>query len=89
MYVCLALGVKLKTAITGLVYHKILVLSAAAKKTTTTGEIVNLVSVDVQKLTDLMVYFNGTWLAPVRIIICFVFLWQLFIKICGKESTVQ
>ncbi|XP_060117019.1 ATP-binding cassette sub-family C member 6 [Heteronotia binoei] len=77
MYVCLTLGVKLKTAVTGLVYRKILVLSAAAKKTTTVGEIVNLVSVDVQKLTDLIVYFNGTWLAPVRIIICFVFLWQL------------
>ncbi|XP_077172100.1 ATP-binding cassette sub-family C member 6-like isoform X2 [Paroedura picta] len=77
MYVCLALGVKLKTAVTGLVYRKILVLSAAAKKTTTVGEIVNLVSVDVQKLTDLIVYVNGTWLAPVRIIICFVFLCQL------------
>ncbi|XP_054848807.1 ATP-binding cassette sub-family C member 6 isoform X2 [Eublepharis macularius] len=77
MYVCLVLGVKLKTAITGLVYRKILVLSAAAKSTTTAGVIVNLVSVDVQKLTDLIVYFNGTWLAPVRIIICFVFLCQL------------
>nr|XP_056722539.1 ATP-binding cassette sub-family C member 6-like [Euleptes europaea] len=77
MYVCLSLGVKLKTAVTGLVYRKILVLSAAAKKTTTAGEIVNLVSVDVQKLTDLLVYFNGTWLAPVRIVVCFVFLWQL------------
>lgn len=52
-------------------------MSSTAKKTTTVGEIINLVSVDVQKLMDLVIYFNGTWLAPIRIIICFVFLWQL------------
>ncbi|KAJ7305801.1 hypothetical protein JRQ81_010167 [Phrynocephalus forsythii] len=77
MYMCLVLGLRLKTAVTGLVYRKILVVSNAARKATTVGEIVNLVSVDVQKLMDLVIYFNGTWLAPIRIIICFVFLWQL------------
>ncbi|XP_075623995.1 multidrug resistance-associated protein 1 isoform X1 [Balearica regulorum gibbericeps] len=77
MYMCLVLGLRLKTAVTGLVYRKILVMSNASRKAATVGEIVNLVSVDVQKLMDLIIYFNGTWLAPVRIIICFVFLWQL------------
>uniref|UniRef100_A0A8C4VG24 ABC-type glutathione-S-conjugate transporter n=1 Tax=Falco tinnunculus TaxID=100819 RepID=A0A8C4VG24_FALTI len=71
MYMCLVLGLRLKTAVTGLVYRKV------SLKTATVGEIVNLVSVDVQKLMDLIIYFNGTWLAPIRIIICFVFLWQL------------
>ncbi|KFV53756.1 Multidrug resistance-associated protein 1, partial [Gavia stellata] len=77
MYMCLVLGLRLKTAVTGLVYRKILVMSNASRKTATVGEIVNLVSVDVQKLMDLIIYFNGTWLAPIRIIICFIFLWQL------------
>uniref|UniRef100_A0A8C3KPC2 ABC-type glutathione-S-conjugate transporter n=1 Tax=Calidris pygmaea TaxID=425635 RepID=A0A8C3KPC2_9CHAR len=77
MYMCLVLGLRLKTAVTGLVYRKILVMSNASRKAATVGEIVNLVSVDVQKLMDLIIYFNGTWLAPIRIIICFVFLWQL------------
>ncbi|NXT66265.1 MRP1 protein, partial [Chaetops frenatus] len=77
MYMCLVLGLRLRTALTGLVYRKILVMSNASRKAATIGEIVNLVSVDVQKLMDLIIYFNGTWLAPVRIIICFVFLWQL------------
>ncbi|NWR69627.1 MRP1 protein, partial [Centropus unirufus] len=77
MYMCLVLGLRLKTAVTGLVYRKILVMSNASRKVTNVGEIVNLVSVDVQKLMDLIIYFNGTWLAPIRIIICFVFLWQL------------
>ncbi|NXE73178.1 MRP1 protein, partial [Cochlearius cochlearius] len=77
MYMCLVLGLRLKTAVTGLVYRKILVMSNASRKAATVGEIVNLVSVDIQKLMDLIIYFNGTWLAPIRIIICFVFLWQL------------
>ncbi|NXS94769.1 MRP1 protein, partial [Jacana jacana] len=77
MYMCLVLGLRLKTAVTGLVYRKILVMSNASRKVASVGEIVNLVSVDVQKLMDLIIYFNGTWLAPIRIIICFVFLWQL------------
>ncbi|XP_029140489.1 LOW QUALITY PROTEIN: multidrug resistance-associated protein 1-like, partial [Protobothrops mucrosquamatus] len=77
MYICFMLGMRFKTAITGLVYRKILVLSNAAKNASSVGEIVNLVSVDVQKLMDLIIYFNGTWLAPIRIVICFVFLWQL------------
>ncbi|NXR24959.1 MRP1 protein, partial [Cinclus mexicanus] len=77
MYMCLVLGLRLRTAVTGLVYRKILVMSNASRKAASTGEIVNLVSVDVQKLMDLIIYFNGTWLAPIRIIICFVFLWQL------------
>uniref|UniRef100_A0A8C6IU16 ABC-type glutathione-S-conjugate transporter n=1 Tax=Melopsittacus undulatus TaxID=13146 RepID=A0A8C6IU16_MELUD len=77
MYMCLVLGLRLRTAVTGLVYRKILVMSYASRKAATVGEIVNLVSVDVQKLMDLIIYFNGIWLAPIRIIICFVFLWQL------------
>ncbi|NXA05652.1 MRP6 protein, partial [Sapayoa aenigma] len=77
MYMCVVLGLRLKTAVTGLVYRKILVMSNASRKAAAVGEIVNLVSVDVQKLMDLIIYFNGTWLAPIRIIICFVFLWQL------------
>ncbi|NXV78507.1 MRP6 protein, partial [Atlantisia rogersi] len=77
MYMCLVLGLRLRTAVTGLVYRKILVMSNASRKASTVGEIVNLLSVDVQKLMDLIIYFNGTWLAPIRIIICFVFLWQL------------
>ncbi|NWW67276.1 MRP6 protein, partial [Ifrita kowaldi] len=77
MYMCLVLGLRLRTALTGLVYRKILVMSNASRKAATIGETVNLVSVDVQKLMDLIIYFNGTWLAPIRIVICFVFLWQL------------
>lgn len=63
-------------------------MSNASRKEATTGEIVNLVSVDVQKLMDLIIYFNGTWLAPIRIIICFVFLWQVKYDIIYKSPSI-
>ncbi|XP_028913670.1 multidrug resistance-associated protein 6 isoform X4 [Ornithorhynchus anatinus] len=77
MYVCFVLGMRLKTALVGLVYRKVLALSSAARKATAVGEIVNLVSVDVQRLVDAVVYFNGIWICPIWIVICFIFLWQL------------
>ncbi|XP_006003002.2 multidrug resistance-associated protein 1 [Latimeria chalumnae] len=76
MYMACIIGMRLKTALTGLIYRKILVMTSGAKKTSTVGEVVNLVSVDIQKLMDLIIYFNGVWLAPLEIALCFYFLWQ-------------
>ncbi|KAI5097098.1 multidrug resistance-associated protein 1-like isoform X2, partial [Silurus meridionalis] len=76
MYSCFAVGMRVKTAITGLVYRKSLVISSAARRTCTVGEIVNLVSTDTQKLMDFVVYFNAVWLAPIEIGLCLFFLWQ-------------
>ncbi|XP_043833871.1 ATP-binding cassette sub-family C member 6 isoform X2 [Dromiciops gliroides] len=77
MYVCMILELRLKTAVMGLVYRKILGLSSAMRKTAAVGEIINLVSVDIQRLMDAVLYLNGLWLPVVWMIICFTFLWQL------------
>ncbi|KAG9334968.1 hypothetical protein JZ751_006191, partial [Albula glossodonta] len=53
-----------------------LVITSAARRTCTVGEIVNLVSADTQKLMDFVVYFNAVWLAPIEIALCLFFLWQ-------------
>ncbi|KAL1466255.1 hypothetical protein MTO96_042863, partial [Rhipicephalus appendiculatus] len=54
-----------------------LVLSNAAKKESTTGEIVNLMSNDAQKFMELMVFLNMLWSAPYQIALALYFLWQL------------
>ncbi|XP_062956568.1 ATP-binding cassette sub-family C member 6 [Cynocephalus volans] len=77
MYRLKVLQMRLRTAITGLVYRKVLVLSSSSKKASTVGDVVNLVSVDVQRLTESVLYLNGLWLPLVWIIVCFVYLWQL------------
>ncbi|KAJ8344973.1 hypothetical protein SKAU_G00291660 [Synaphobranchus kaupii] len=76
LYTCFSVGMKVKTAVMGLVYRKSLVLTSAARQACTVGEVVNLVSADTQKLMDFVVYFNAVWVAPIEIALCFFFLWQ-------------
>ncbi|XP_058473003.1 multidrug resistance-associated protein 1-like isoform X1 [Solea solea] len=77
MFHCFTVGMRLKTALMGLIYRKTLLMSSAARRHFTLGEIVNLVSADTQKLMDFVVYCNSVWIAPIEIALCFYFLWQL------------
>uniref|UniRef100_A0A8P4G022 ABC-type glutathione-S-conjugate transporter n=1 Tax=Dicentrarchus labrax TaxID=13489 RepID=A0A8P4G022_DICLA len=77
MFHCFTVGMRLKTAVMGLVYRKCLLISSAARQQCTLGEIINLVSADTQKLMDFVVYFNCIWVTPIEITLCFYFLWQL------------
>jgi ATP-binding cassette subfamily C (CFTR/MRP) protein 1 len=61
------LGLKVRTALISVVYRKALNISAAAKKDSTVGEIVNIMSVDIQKFMDLLPYVNALWSAPLQI----------------------
>ncbi|KAM9734455.1 multidrug resistance-associated protein 1-like [Menidia menidia] len=77
MFHCFTVGMRVKTAVMGMVYRKSLVMSSSARRCCTLGEIINLVSADTQKLMDFVVYFNSVWIAPIEIALCFYFLWQL------------
>ena len=52
-------------------------ISSAARKDSTVGEIVNLMSVDAQRFMDLTTYLNMLFSAPVIIILCMYFLLQV------------
>jgi len=54
-----------------------LTMSNEARKTTTVGEIVNLMSVDAQRLQDATGYLWMTWSAPLQISIAIYMLWTL------------
>ncbi|KFO20675.1 Multidrug resistance-associated protein 6 [Fukomys damarensis] len=77
MYRLKVLQMRLRTAMTGLLCRKVLVLSQGAKKASAVGDVVNLLSVDVQRLSESVLYLNGLWLPLLWITICFVYLWQL------------
>ncbi|XP_016521501.1 multidrug resistance-associated protein 1 [Poecilia formosa] len=53
-----------------------LVISNAARRTSTVGEIVNLMSVDAQRFMDLVTYINMVWSAPLQVVLALYFLWQ-------------
>ncbi|XP_015211606.1 ATP-binding cassette sub-family C member 3 isoform X2 [Lepisosteus oculatus] len=73
---CFVTGMRLRTAIIGAIYRKALVITNAAKRSSTVGEIVNLMSVDAQHFMDLTTFLNLLWSAPLQIILALYFLWQ-------------
>ncbi|XP_077131251.1 multidrug resistance-associated protein 1 isoform X1 [Ranitomeya variabilis] len=76
-HICFVTGMRLKSAIIGVVYRKSLVISNAARRTSTIGEIVNLMSVDAQRFMDLATYINMIWSAPLQVIFALYLLWQI------------
>ncbi|XP_012587108.1 PREDICTED: multidrug resistance-associated protein 1 [Condylura cristata] len=74
-HICFVSGMRVKTAVIGAVYRKALVITNSARKTSTVGEIVNLMSVDAQRFMDLATYINMIWSAPLQVILALYLLW--------------
>ncbi|XP_073739846.1 ATP-binding cassette sub-family C member 3 isoform X5 [Callorhinus ursinus] len=70
------MGVKLRMAIIGVIYRKALVITNSAKRESSVGEIINLMSVDAQRFMDLAPFLHLLWSAPLQIILAIYFLWQ-------------
>ncbi|XP_047234005.1 ATP-binding cassette sub-family C member 3 isoform X2 [Girardinichthys multiradiatus] len=73
---CFVTGMNVRTALIGAIYRKALVITNAAKRSSTVGEIVNLMSVDAQRFMDLTTFLNMLWSAPLQIMLALFFLWQ-------------
>ncbi|KAK2171195.1 hypothetical protein NP493_1094g03011 [Ridgeia piscesae] len=71
-----ATGLRLRTAVVGVIYRKALRMSTSARRETSVGEIVNLMSVDAQKLQDAPPFLHLIWSAPLVVALCMYFLWQ-------------
>lgn len=67
-------GMKIKSSLIGRIYQKAIVLSNEAKQESNTGDIVNLMSVDTQRLQDLFQNLTMIWLGPFQIVLCLVLL---------------
>lgn len=57
----------LRTVLASAVYKKSLRLSNSARRHSTVGEIVNLMAVDVERMTDMATYLNMIWSAPLQV----------------------
>ncbi|XP_060108083.1 ATP-binding cassette sub-family C member 3 [Heteronotia binoei] len=73
---CFITGMRLRTGIIGMIYRKSLIITNSAKRSSTVGEIVNLMSVDAQRFMDLTTFLNMLWSAPLQICLALYFLWQ-------------
>ncbi|KAK6143026.1 hypothetical protein DH2020_023374 [Rehmannia glutinosa] len=61
------LGLRLRAALISQIYKKGLILSSQSRQSRTSGEIINCMSVDVQRITDIIWYLNTIWMLPVQI----------------------
>jgi len=70
-------GMRTKSGLTAAIYKKSLALSNDGRQAKSTGDVVNLMSVDTQRLQDVSQYGQIVWSAPFQIIICLASLYQL------------
>lgn len=70
-------GLRMRTALIAAIYRKALRMSNTARKESTVGEIVNLMSVDAQRFMDVTAYINMIWSAPLQIALALYFLWEI------------
>ncbi|KAK0916372.1 ATP-binding cassette glutathione S-conjugate transporter ycf1 [Friedmanniomyces endolithicus] len=70
-------GMRVKSALTATIYQKSLRLSNEGRAARSTGDIVNYMAVDTQRLQDLAQYGQQLWSAPFQITLCLISLYQL------------
>ena len=70
-------GMRIKTALAAAIYGKSLKLSNEGRASKSTGDIVNYMAVDTQRLQDLTQYGQQLWSAPYQILLCMISLYQL------------
>ncbi|KAJ0161630.1 Metal resistance protein YCF1 [Colletotrichum tanaceti] len=70
-------GMRIKGGLASAIYKKSMKLSNEGRASKTTGDIVNYMAVDAQRLQDLTQFAQQVWSAPFQIMICMVSLYQL------------
>uniref|UniRef100_A0A4W5MYN9 Multidrug resistance-associated protein 4 n=1 Tax=Hucho hucho TaxID=62062 RepID=A0A4W5MYN9_9TELE len=74
-YHVLRTGMKIRVAICHMIYKKALCLSSAAMGKTTTGQIVNLLSNDVNMFNEVTTNLHYLWIAPLQAVVVIILLW--------------
>ncbi|KAL0964216.1 hypothetical protein UPYG_G00320960 [Umbra pygmaea] len=72
---CFVLGMRVRTALMAAVYKKSLVVTNDARKESTVGETVNLMSADAQRFNDVTNFIHLLWSCPLQIGLAIAFLW--------------
>ena len=70
-------GMRIKSSLTAAIYKKSMRLSNEGRASKSTGDIVNYMAVDAQRLQDLTQFGQQLWSAPFQIVLCMLSLYQL------------
>ncbi|KAI3782932.1 hypothetical protein L2E82_12991 [Cichorium intybus] len=70
------LGMHVRSALTAMVYRKGLRLASSSRQSHTSGEIVNYMAVDVQRVGDYAWYLHDIWMLPMQIVLALAILYR-------------
>lgn len=70
------IGLHTRSMLIGAIYRKTLLVGGASKEQSTSGEMINLMSVDSHRFQDLIMYINLFWSAPLQIVLAIFLLYQ-------------
>jgi ATP-binding cassette subfamily C (CFTR/MRP) protein 1 len=70
------LGMRLRAALISHVYQKGLQLSFSSRQKHTSGEIINYMDVDIQRVSDFLWYTNYIWMLPIELFLAVYILYQ-------------
>lgn len=70
------IGLRMRSALTSALFRKSLNLSSKSRKELSVGETVNLMSIDSQRIMDVISSLNLLWSAPLTIILSIYSLWD-------------
>nr|CAD7203960.1 unnamed protein product [Timema douglasi] len=76
-YKMMVVGIRIRVALISVIYKKALSMSNSARKESTVGEIVNLMSVDANRILEAIPNLNVLWSAPMLIALSLYFLWEI------------
>ena len=71
------ISVRMRTALITTIYRKSLTVSAAAKSKYSTGEIVNFMSTDTDRILNFFPSFHDFWSLPFQLALCLYLLYNL------------
>ncbi|PIA50627.1 hypothetical protein AQUCO_01200080v1 [Aquilegia coerulea] len=69
-------GVRVRGALIALIYQKSQSLSSQSKQGHTSGEIINLMSIDAERISDFSWYLHDLWMVPMLVILALLILYK-------------